>query len=270
VSISNAESLDQRLLRSSNCRVILSGDTYERYDYALPYFYNRPPPPRGSGWASGWSPHRRADNLAAARALVRRIISCNVAAYDCVPKFVTYTFAKNITSLAQANSFWRRYCKRLGRSLGPRRYIVVAEFQKRGAVHYHALYFDLPFVPRLKYRIADLWGYGFVKVKGISHVRNVAAYLCKYLQKDLVDARLRGEKAYFCSRRLLRPVLLRDPVAIDRLSSRCILVPRATASYPSAHFGTISYTQGSIIPLSHEDNSSEREVSVLSAQVFHR
>jgi len=239
--------LDQRLLYESRTRLVLSGDSYELYRYSEPYFFNKAPEKSGVSFGSTPAKVRRQDNLRVVRQRLRRIVAANVRAFNEVPKFVTYTFARNVVSLREANRLWRLFAKRLTYEMGFQPYTVVVEFQKRGAVHYHALYYGMAYRPRLKAQLADLWGHGFVHVKGIAHVRNVPAYLTKYLQKDLVDARLTGQKAYFCSRGLNRPIELRHEADIALALDGCMLAQRLSKTYESAHFGTIIYTQG-VIP----------------------
>jgi len=240
--------LDQRTLRTSSQRLVISGDSYEFYRYERPYFYNRGPQLK-AGYGDGPARLRRTDNLRKVRQQLRRVVAANVRAHGEVPKFVTYTFARNVTSLREANRLWRLFTKRLAYDLGRQPYTVVVEFQKRGAVHYHALYYGMAYVVGLKARLAGLWRHGFVHVKGIAHVRNVPAYLTKYLQKDLVDSRLTGQKAFFCSRGLLRPFELRDEADIAVFRDGCMLAERLSRTYESSHFGQITYTQGDVTKL---------------------
>jgi hypothetical protein len=79
------------------------------------------------------------------------------------------------------------------------------EFQKRGAVHYHLLC-NLRYVQSKK--IEKIWKHGFIKIKRISNIKNIGAYVCKYLQKEMFDKRMFGKKKYFRSQDLENPVEL--------------------------------------------------------------
>jgi len=241
-------SLDQRLLRFSRRRLVLCGKTFELYDYERPYAYNRGPEARGDS-PGDWSrpAERRLDNLRAVKQRVRRLISTNVSLSHEVPKFVTFTFARNVSSLPAANRLWRLFCKRFAYSFGRQPYLSVVEFQKRGAVHYHVLYFAMPFTAGLKPKLAALWSHGFVHVKGIAHVRNVPAYLTKYLQKDLVDSRLAGQKAFFCSRGLAQPIEVKDEASVAVSLAGFTMATRIRRTYLSTHFGRIDYSQGYLL-----------------------
>jgi len=241
-------SLDQRLTRFSNRRLVLCGKTFELYEYEVPYAYNKGPELRGDS-PGGWSrpAERRLDNLRAVKQRVRRLVSTNVSLSHEVPKFVTYTFARNVKSVSEANRLWRLYCKRFSYEFGRQPYLSVVEFQKRGAVHYHTLYFAFPFVAGLKGKLAAVWGHGFVNVKGIAHVRNVPAYLTKYLQKELVDSRLVGHKAFFTSRGLHQPLEYKDPSQVALCLAGSTMATRIRRTYVSERFGRIDYSQGYLL-----------------------
>jgi len=241
-------SLDTRVVRQSNSRLVLAGNSVELYTYERAYLYNLPP--AKATIESDGAPHkeeeRRGDNLTVARHKVRRLINANKDQYGEQTKFVTYTFAENVKSLKQAHKAWGLYCKKANYRWGKLRYLAVVEFQKRGAVHYHVLYFNLPYIKNAKQVIAKLWGKGFVNVKTIREVRNIGAYVCKYIQKDMMDSRLRGRKAYFCSRGLLKPREIRDPERIAEFLGSGIIEIEAEQEYESACYGVIKYQQGLI------------------------
>ena len=89
------------------------------------------------------------------------------------------------------------------------KYVSVVEFQKRGAVHYHAVFFNLSYIDNDE--LAKIWSHGFIKINAIQHIRSIGAYVSKYLQKGVVDARLFNEKCYFTSRGLIKPIIVRQP-----------------------------------------------------------
>jgi hypothetical protein len=123
------------------------------------------------------------------------------ANFDNQDKFLTLTFAENITDVKVANKEFKKGIKRLRYLYPDLKYLAVIEFQERGAVHYHMLA-KLPFIKNSK--LAEIWGNGFVKIRQISHVDDVGRYVTKYMNKDLSDIRLQGLKAYNCSKNLTR------------------------------------------------------------------
>ncbi len=154
---------------------------------------------------------RRPFSISRARKHIRRLISCNSGQYpEYSDKFVTFTFAENITGLKEANEMWRKFMMRLNYHIGHAlKYVSVVEFQKRGAVHYHAVFFNLPYINNDE--LAEIWSHGFIKINAIQHIQSIGAYVSKYLQKGVVDARLFNEKCYFTSRGLLKPITIRNP-----------------------------------------------------------
>jgi len=125
------------------------------------------------------------------------------------------TFAENMTDLKIANKLFRAFIRRLNKLFNLKtKYISVIEFQKRGAVHYHVLFFNLPF-----FNIHDFeecWSHGYTNVQALHNIKNVSAYVAKYLSKETFDNRLHGQKVFFSSRNLLRSTITRDNIEISQ------------------------------------------------------
>jgi len=243
----NYEEVDKKLTKKSYNRLIISGNDYEFYSYSRPYFYNKSPS-SGNNFALGGekSNERREDNLFACRQRVRRLINSNIDQYNQKTKFVTYTFRENVTNLKSANQLWQKYQKKVKYRYGSVKYLLVVEFQKRGAVHYHVVYFNLPYIKGGGKYLSALWRNGDVNIRVIDDVRNVGAYVCKYLQKGTLDNRLVGEKAFFCSRGLIQPIELKSRESIDIFFDKCILIPEVNRKYSSTIYGEINYIQGEL------------------------
>jgi hypothetical protein len=73
----------------------------------------------------------------------------------------------------------------------------------------------MPFVPVKKFE--KMWNQGYTNVKALTRVKNLAAYVCKYLTKETLDNRLVGEKVFFCSRYLARSSVERDKVNFEQV-----------------------------------------------------
>lgn len=162
-----------------------------------------------------------------ARQNVFDIISCNVNVtpdYHGVyhsPKFVTLTFKENITALKDANAEFTKFNKRLSYQLyklkkNVLKYIAVPEFQSRGAIHYHVLYFNLPYIDFKA--LSDIWGKGYLWVESTKDgIKDYALYIAKYINKTnsigesnfilYSEKGLLNEKRYFCSAGLIRPTI---------------------------------------------------------------
>lgn len=134
-----------------------------------------------------------------------------------IPKFVTFTFAKNMTDRVRANKEWDCFIKRLNRYLGYMvKYVVVPERQKRGAIHYHAVFFNLDYIS--VNRLADIWRNGFIKINRVKRVDNVGLYMSKYMGKDISDNE--GKRRYFCSNQLRRAEVIKDTEEVGKIRAK--------------------------------------------------
>lgn len=148
---------------------------------------------------------RNIQSLKRARRELFRLITGNIGAFGAfLPVFVTLTFADNLSDLDIANKEFLLFVKRLSYHTGiKQQYVVIPEFQKRGAVHYHGVFFNLPFIEVAKFE--QIWANGQTNIQ-VARIKNTASYLCKYFSKSSYDRRLFGRKAYFASRGLQRPI----------------------------------------------------------------
>ena len=131
----------------------------------------------------------RTDNLASvAQSLkhMREYINTNVID-PCKALFITLTYAENMTDGQRLYDDFRKFNMRLAyyirkNKLPPYEYIVAIEPQARGSLHAHLLLIfqkKAPFIPSAD--LAQIWGKGFVKIKGLKNVDNIGAYLSAYL-----------------------------------------------------------------------------------------
>lgn len=148
---------------------------------------------------------RRERHYKGVRWEIARLIDCN---FDASTKFLTLTFAQNVTDIKAANREFSKFMRRLNRSVYKSdstllRYLAVWERQKRGAIHYHVVLFGFPYMP--KRELQAVWGHGFVKVNRIAvdQRMNVGRYISKYFSKDVEDGY--KLKKYFRSQNLKLP-----------------------------------------------------------------
>jgi len=119
-----------------------------------------------------------------------------------------------------ANREFKNFIKRMKYGFGDFKYLSVIEFQERGAIHYYMIY-DWGFIEEKE--IAEIWGNGFIKVKGLlkanngKPVDNVGAYMVKYMNKNVLDDRLMGQDCYLRSRNLNNPVVVYEELSQEEL-----------------------------------------------------
>ncbi len=151
---------------------------------------------------------------------IARIVDCN---FDGRTKFVTLTFRDNIQDIAVTNREFKNFIQRLNYYIYQTKtqllkYIATWEKQKRGAIHYHVIFFDFPYVSKEK--IQKLWSHGFVKINRIDvdSKENRGRYLSKYFSKDL-ELKEHKKKAFFKSQNLQMPketrLMLTDDILAD-------------------------------------------------------
>lgn len=152
------------------------------------------------------------------RKTVRNLINAN---FDNKTSFLTLTFKENVKDIEQANYEFKKFKQKLQRIYEKEnkklKYIGVIEFQDgktyvdengnikkgigRGAIHYHILLFDSPFIDFKK--LSDTWGNGFISINKCNDIDNMGAYLIKYMGKEIQDPRLKGKRRYFASYKTL-------------------------------------------------------------------
>lgn len=235
---------------SVKTKVIISGGVIEVYDYEKPVMKGyKSNGGRDKEANEEGKEKNRKDSLRRARQEVRRIVNANVGAYgeQLTAKFITLTFGDNVTDLDVAHYEFKKFIQRLnylvyGTKVANLRYTAVPEFQKRGAVHYHVVIYNLPYIKADV--IEKVWGNGFIKINKIDDVDNVGAYICKYMVKDLDDERLRGRKCYFNSRGLFKPVVIEDEKKTETIKqSLPDELMTVSKQYENEHLGKISYRQ---------------------------
>jgi len=233
----------KNLTKLSFTKVIKTGNIFEVYQYTRPYAYNRDLLPRSQG-AEENTEVKRTDSILRAQMKVRRLVNANAFEWGYMPIFVTYTFAENLTDVHKANTFFKAHMRLLKKRIRSLRYLAVIEHQNRGAVHYHVVFFDLPYIEGIKKIFEENWPHGFIQIKAIKHVRNVGAYISKYFSKGWHEERPKGAKAYYTSLGLLQPQLF---YSLDNVPKLDMMNLESETVYETEKYGRISYRQFRII-----------------------
>lgn len=154
---------------------------------------------------------KRQDNIRRAKLAFRRIVLSNLDKHE-NPILVSLTYAENITDIRKGhkdfNSFAKLVRDRFGKNVS---YLAVPEFQERGAIHFHALFWGLPNGLAQRERstrvVASLWKQGYVDLVETDGSVKLAGYLVKYMAKAFSEPKLMMMKSYFASRNIKRPVV---------------------------------------------------------------
>lgn len=158
---------------------------------------------------------KRKDSAQRASMAFRRLVLSNLGGAD-NPVLITLTYAENITNLRQGYKDFTAFIESLRyRFKNKFKYIAVPEFQKRGAVHFHTLFWGIPLdsfgvKASRSLQIKNLidcpyWSHGFVFAKETDGDERLSSYLVKYMSKAFLDPSLKNQKCYVASRNCLRP-----------------------------------------------------------------
>ncbi len=158
---------------------------------------------------------------------IARIVDCN---FDGRTKFVTLTFRDNIQDITVTNREFKNFIQRLNYYIYQTKtqllkYIATWEKQKRGAIHYHVIFFDFPYIAKEK--LQDLWAHGFIKINrvDVDSKENRGRYLSKYFGKDL-ELKEHKKKAFFKSQNLKMPIqqklMITDDILQDLLQENIV------------------------------------------------
>lgn len=225
-------------IKSYNTKIIETSSTIEIWKYADPVFsFSNPYDKKNNNIESSLENINdkeiiKNDNRDAYNSIVRmqkyydnlrweiaRLVDNN---FDLNTKFVTLTFKENIEDVSYTNNEFSKFIKRLNYQLYKSKkqllkYIAVWEKQERGAIHYHVIFFSLPYIKNAD--LQKIWGYGFVRINKIDvdSKENKGRYVSKYFSKN-VDIKNYKQKSFFKSQNLIQPKVRRfnssEPIEI--------------------------------------------------------
>lgn len=195
------------------------------------------------------SEENRLRSLRRARLQLIRVVNSNFGFYgrDFTAKFLTLTFREHVTDLNTANKLFGLFIKRLNyRLFGSKcaniRYTVVPEFTKRGRVHYHVILYNIPYVKADV--LQQIWQHGYIKINKINNIDNIGAYIAKYMSKSFDDRRMKGQKCYFNSKGLRRPLEITDKKSAETVEKS---LPESCKVYEAEYYneytGKVRYRQ---------------------------
>jgi len=144
-----------------------------------------------------------------------------------LPITLTTTFAENITNLKEANYEFTKFIRRLNYEvnqiekrdlkLSNLKYLAVYELQERGAIHYHMIFFNLPYIKNIYTRMREIWGKenrimvggknkSFTKIRDQKNLEKIIDYFTKYIQKSVFENKNPRQKKYIASKGLIKPL----------------------------------------------------------------
>jgi hypothetical protein len=207
----NTSQLTKKVLKTYSAKCVISGDHAETYEYRKAQTGAKPGKHGGSREPK--KREARMDNIFRAKRTVRRLINANVDRHSREKnrdKFLTLTFAENMTDIQQANRHFHNFMKKLRYHHGAFEYVGVPQIQwqryKKYGVkvwHYHVAVFGLPYVAQKE--LVEEWGRGTVSIEAMEAYENPGSYMSRYMGKDFAGEELTGHRRFFTSRGLYRP-----------------------------------------------------------------
>lgn len=191
--------IKNKRLKSYSEKYVKSGRAIETFEYEKPVFRGYAVRTVGEKRKIGT---KRNDNIARAKAKLRRLILANVK-YPEKPLFLTFTWRENETDRSVALKQWARFIREMKQRFPEARYIYVIETQERGAMHVHALFFgDL----RMMWVAQSLWKNGIMWPERVKYndELHIANYMGKYMGKGA--ASVFNERSFSTSQNLEKPV----------------------------------------------------------------
>lgn len=189
----------------------------------------------------------------------RRLVRANLRFAE-NPILVTLTYEENMADWETGRKDFNTFARNIKYTFGSGvRYICVSEFQKRGALHYHALFWGVPpcvvRAERDTRLVASLWGKGFVFLKETDGHAKLSSYLVKYFSKSMKDNRLFGKKLYIASRNVLRPVVDKNAMLMPYLHLSTYKTLHKS-EYMTLYMGIGRYRRLQEIPQPRYENNS--------------
>lgn len=137
---------------------------------------------------------------------------------------LTLTFKENITDLTTAHKNFMKFIQKFntllfGRKNTKLKYAGVIEFQERGAIHYHLILFNMPYIEQSVYsKIRKIWGLeNRFKLELVRSPYGTTNYLSKYLVKSLGDERLKNRRKILASQHLKRPIVIYNDSIAEKI-----------------------------------------------------
>jgi hypothetical protein len=220
-------------MRRTYQKLIISGPIFEWFTFHdKPIFYGQGRNKGSLRIGSKEPTEKIADtSIYRAKSQIRRLISANAWQWGnddnriYLPMFLTLTFKENIQDLNITHKIFMKYIQRLNyfvnnKKITTLKYVAVTEFQKRGAIHYHIIFFNLPYIERMRLlKLNKVWGFGFYNLEPVYNEKKMSNYISKYMYKNINNKVFFGRKKYLSSRRLKKLNVVLDEIHIGKIIS---------------------------------------------------
>lgn len=124
------------------------------------------------------------------------------------------TFAENLQDYKKANDKFKYFINKKNKGI---KYLAIKEHQKRGAIHYHLIVFDIE-QDDLQH-LLDSWTYGYKYTKKINdkYTWSIANYMTEYFAKEKNQRVKAGYRIFTKSTNLKKPLIMSQKVVDEIL-----------------------------------------------------
>jgi hypothetical protein len=210
--------------RQTNLKIIKSGDLVEVLNYKNPICYGPLEFNKSKNNNLGIKDievkqnSQNIQSIYQTKSRLRRLIYANAGKWNyengqqCPTLFLTLTFEENLKDVVRAAYQYKKFIQKMNYKITKNKkavieYVAIPEFQKRGAVHYHAIIFNLPYIENIYDELNDVWANGYLILETVHNVGMASAYLTKYFKKEISDERLICRRRYYPSRGLKKSIV---------------------------------------------------------------
>jgi len=197
-------SYNERIIRLYDSKTISYGSYIEFYYYQAPKLTFSP---QRIYYQKARRGTRKSFSLTRSRESVYRLSEANVYRHgNYKPVFFTLTTKDQCTEYKESNRKIKGLIRRLNHYLGYQvKYLIVPELHEKGGIHYHGIFFNVPYIPVRVFRF-DIWKHGYIDLQLPKKIKSVSRYLAKYITKEFSENTPLHTKLYFTSRGLYRPI----------------------------------------------------------------
>lgn len=144
----------------------------------------------------------------------------NIGAFPTYPPvLLTLTYNQQQEDLTQAKQDLNLFIKRLNYNLDnpDLKYLAVPEPTQQNRIHFHNLFFNLPYVKQK--HLQDCWGNGIIDVRRVERIKSMGQYMTKYLSKGFKEQNYK-KKSYLCSKDLKKPITLFNQEITEKIAEK--------------------------------------------------
>lgn len=215
-------------IKHYNKKVVLSGNILEVYEYQnTRYFDIQSKKSSCNSSSSSDKSKNKKDSLNRSIKKIRNYIATNYTKR--ATQFVTLGFNSDITDIQIAKKKLERFNSKLKNKLKESpKYIGTIEYQENGRIHFHIIYFNLPYIPHDE--LLKIWNNGSLWIEPVTYGLKSFDCLTRYILKQSKLA-IDYKNIYFRSKANLKePKEIKNDLVVSKVINH-LTGAECTSSY---------------------------------------